>query len=301
MITWKRHADIDKAAWDKGLEACEGTTWYALSSTLDAVSPGWDALEDEATGARMPLPWRSKYGVRYLFQPFLVQHLGPFPPHPSPQDAARFLQALPGGYRYADINLCGSAMPAMPGLRTEERTNHVLQLDRTAEALRTGYSTNHRRSLGKAAKQGVQVEAADSVAVIAFLEGSEQFRRWGINAVQRGAMRQLLRATEVDGTGFGRRVRRGGTTVAGAWFVRHGGRVIFLKGMGTAEGRELRAMHALIDNVVAEHAASGLVLDFAGGNDPQLARFYSGFGAEPVLYLRALMNRLPPLVRWLKP
>jgi hypothetical protein len=60
-------------------------------------------------------------------------------------------------------------------------------------------------------------------------------------------------------------------------------------------------MHALMDNVVVEHAGSGLVLDFAGGNDPQLARFYSGFGAERELYFRALVNRLPPLIRLMKP
>lgn len=302
MITWKSHADIDKAAWDKGLEACAGSTWYALSSTLDAASPGWDALVDEQTGALMPLPWRSRYGVRYLFQPFLVQHLGPFAPRPAAHDTAHFLQAIPARYRYADIHLHAGAVPEMPGLRTEERVNHLLHLDRAVEALRAGYSTNHRRSLGKAVKLGVQVEAGvGSAEVIEFLESSEQFRRWGINAAQRGVMRQLLQATEANGTGFGRMVRHNGNPVAGAWFVRHGGRIIFLKGMGSAEGRELRAMHALIDSVVAEHAASRLVLDFAGGNDPQLARFYSGFGAEPLLYLRALMNRLPPFVRWLKP
>jgi hypothetical protein len=52
--------------------------------------------------------------------------------------------------------------------------------------------------------------------------------------------------------------------------------------------------------VVGQHAGSGIILDLAGGNDPLLARFYAGFGALPVLYLRALMNRLPPLARQLK-
>jgi hypothetical protein len=43
------------------------------------------------------------------------------------------------------------------------------------------------------------------------------------------------------------------------------------------------------------------VLDLAGSNDADLARFYGGFGAHRTVYLRAVINRLPPLVRNLKP
>ena len=149
---------------------------------------------------------------------------------------------------------------------------------------------------------GVVVErGVGSGRAIDFLEGSEQFTRWGIDAVQRATMRRVLVASEETGTGFGRMVTGDGGPVAAAWFVRSGGSIIFLKGMASANGRDLRAMHALIDDVISEHASSGMLLDFAGGNDPQLARFYSGFGAAPVLYLRALMNRLPPLIRLMKP
>ncbi|MBK6892655.1 MAG: GNAT family N-acetyltransferase [Flavobacteriales bacterium] len=302
MISYLRHADIDLAAWDRRMAACTNGSWYGLSATLEAAAPGWDALVDEATGAQMPLPWRMKYGIRYLYQPFLIQHLGPFSREPGEDDAARFLHALPKRFRYADIYMLGAAISGSADLRTEERTDHVLRLEGPVEALRAGYSLNHRRSLRKAEQLGVVVErGVGSGRAIDFLEGSEQFTRWGIDAVQRATMRRVLVASEETGTGFGRMVTGDGGPVAAAWFVRSGGSIIFLKGMASANGRDLRAMHALIDDVISEHASSGMLLDFAGGNDPQLARFYSGFGAAPVLYLRALMNRLPPLIRLMKP
>lgn len=302
MISYLRHADIDFAAWDRRMAACANASWYGLSATLNAAAPGWDALLDEATGAQMPLPWRMKYGVRYLYQPFLIQHLGPFAPVPEQDEAARFLHALPKRFRYADIYMLGANIAGVAGLRTEERTNHVLRINGPVEALRAGYSVNHRRSLRKAEQLGVMVErGVSSGRVIGFLEGSEQFVHWGIDAAQRATMQRILMTTEEAGTGFGRVVSNEGELVAAAWFVQENGRIIFLKGMGSAKGRDLRAMHALVDDVIAEHASSGAVLDFAGGNDPQLARFYSGFGADPVLYLRALMNRLPPLIRRMKP
>jgi hypothetical protein len=302
MIVHLLHAQIDPVEWDRRMGDCRNASWYGLSSTLNAAAPGWNALVDEATGSRMPLPWRRKYGIRYLYQPFLVQHLGPYAPVPSAGDATRFLRAIPAHYRYADIHLLGTEVPSIPHVRTEERTNHLLRLDAPLESLREGYSANHRRSLRKAEKLGASVQRnVGSAAVIGLIEGSEQFVHWGVDAAQRATMRRVIQATEEAGNGFGRMVVSGGEPVAGAWFVRGTDRIIFLKGIGSQRGRELRAMHALIDDVILEFAASGMVFDLAGGNDPQLARFYSGFGAEPALYLRALMNRLPPLFRRMKP
>ncbi|MBX2982763.1 MAG: GNAT family N-acetyltransferase [Flavobacteriales bacterium] len=302
MIVHLRHHDIDPVAWDQRLEACSNASWYGLSSTLEAAAPGgWDALVDETTGEQMPLFWRRKYGVSYLYQPFMIQHSGPYSLVDATAAAARFLRALPMHFRYADINLLASGITGIAHLRTEQRTNHVLQLNRSADTLRSGYSTNHRRSLRRAAGADVTVERdVSGQRVLEVIEGSEQFIRWRVDAAARATMRRLVQATEADGTGWGRMVTSNGEPVAIAWFVRSHERIIFLKGIGTARGRELRAMHLLIDDVIAEHASSGTAFDLAGGNDPQLARFYSGFGAEPVVYLRTLMNRLPPLIRLIK-
>ncbi len=278
------------------------SSWYGTTTALNAAAPGWDALVDEETGAQMPLPWRRKFGVHYLYQPFLLQHLGPFGPVAGRDLAAQFLRAVPVRFRYAEIQVAATEVPSMDYWRTETRTNHFLHLQGTLDELRAGYSENHRRSVKKAAKLGLHVVTEDSgVEVAEVVEGSEQFRRWGVGPEGSMALRKALAATAQAGTGFGRIVRSAQGPLAVGWFVRHGPRILFLKGLGTDAGRELRAMHALIDHVVGEFAGTGLVLDLAGGNDPQLARFYAGFGAGREFYLRALMNRLPPVVRLLKP
>lgn len=302
MIQWLRHHEIDPTKWDHGLAQCSNASWYGLFSTLEATAPGWDALVNTETGSRMPLTHRSKFGINYLFQPFLVQHLGPYMPAPDARQAAQFVRAIPSRYRYADINLAIRELPHFRHQHTVQRVNHVLRLDRPLDAMRSGYSVNHGRSVRKAQQLRVQVEnRVGSGEVASFLEGSAQFKAWRVDRAGRNAMRRVLAETEAAGTGFGLMARNGQNPVAAGWFVHYGDRLIFLKGLATPDGRNMRAMHALIDHVIAEHAATGVVLDFAGGNDPQLARFYSGFGAEPVVYLRALMNRLPALVRWLKP
>lgn len=302
MISYQRHHQIDQAAWDRRLAASANSAWYGSTTALNAAAPGWDALVDEETGAQMPLPWRLKFGVRYLYQPFLLQHLGPYAPGQDQDLAAQFLRAVPRRFRYADIQVAATEVPTLKHWHVDARINHLLHLNGTLEELRAGYSENHRRSVKKAAKLGLQVRAEVSGAEVAeVIAESEQFRNWGVGPEGRMALHKALAATERDGTGFGHIIRSDQGPLAVGWFVRHGPRILFLKGLGTDAGRELRAMHALIDHVVEEFAGTGLILDLAGGNDPQLARFYAGFGAQREVYLRALMNRLPPVVRLLKP
>lgn len=299
MIEHLTHDLIDKPAWDARCISSANAHWYGLSSTLDAVAPGWNALVDPATGEQMPLIWRSKWGVRYLYQPFMVQHVGPWSPE-SQCDIGRFLNAVPRSYRYADIGLDSRTAPRIPAIRFEERRNHWLPLDRPLGTLRAAYSTNHRRSLRKAERYGIVPEEAAADEVVQFLERSAQFNTWGITAGQREAMRRVLHGTADIGTGVGRAVRHDGETVAAAWFVRSCGRVVFLKGLANDQGRQVCAMHALLDGIIAETAGTERMLDLAGGHEEDLARFYSGFGGVPRLYLRALMNRLPPIIRRLK-
>ncbi|MEO8733740.1 MAG: GNAT family N-acetyltransferase [Flavobacteriales bacterium] len=302
MIRYVRHTDIDKAAWDLRLDVCANKMWYGLSSVLDAASPNWDALIDPETGAQMPILWRRKYGVRYAYQPFMLQQSGPYSPDQFRSDPLRFLHAWPKEFRYADINIGWTADRSAPqGTTLSERTDHELRLDLSIDELRAAYSENHRRSLRKAAMGEPRFDDTITTAeIIGLLEGSEQFVKWKVRGPERDSMRRMMEVADHTGMGFGRAIREGDELVAAGYFTLWGGRLIFLKGLSTPRGRELRAMHALIDHVVEQYAGSGIIFDFAGGNDPQLARFYSGFGALPILYLRALMNRLPRFVRQLK-
>ena len=55
--------------------------------------------------------------------------------------------------------------------------------------------------------------------------------------------------------------------------------------------KETAAMTFLIDSVIKEFSPSQLVLDFEGSNDPDLARFYKGFGAKEIEYNSLEINR----------
>ncbi len=51
-------------------------------------------------------------------------------------------------------------------------------------------------------------------------------------------------------------------------------------------------MFFLVDHVIGQQAGSGRILDFEGGNDSGVARFYAGFGARETTYPALRINRL---------
>ncbi len=291
MIRYVRHSDIDMAAWDARLEKCANKFWYGSSDVLSAAAPGWDALIDEENQAQLALPWRMKFGITYSYQPFLLQQLGPFAVQPSADDTARFIGALPKHFRFADVYLCPGT-PAPPTLT--EQQNITFQLDAPIDTLRKRYSENHRRTLKKTELAASGWAGSVPLSeVTGFFIGSEQFKRWGIKPDQVQSLIRVLFVAEQHGHGFGCGVRSNGELVSAAYFVRWGGRLIFLKGLANEQGRKVHAMHYLIDRVIAEHVGQNLLFDFAGTNDADLARFYMGFGGERSVYLRALVNKLP--------
>lgn len=300
MIRHLRHNEIDKAWWDAQLVRCANRLWYAQSWVLDGMNPGWEALVDEGSGAIMPLTWRRKWGIDYLFQPFGLQQLGLFAQRPSSVILYQLIAAVPLRFKYWDI-LINSSEPPSPfsSMRTEERTNQLLSLQPDIAQLRAAYSQGHRRNLRKmdVPSSFVGMEPAAFIDLFRSTTGE----RFGSSAVRGLAD---LQAVITEG------VERGqceivsfaidNSVVGAICFATWEGRTILLKSANTSAGMEAKAIFRIVDHWIERHAGSGLLLDFAGSMTPSVARFNSGFGARSTVYLRLVRNRLPAPLRWLK-
>lgn len=151
-IRYLRRAEIDTEAWDRCVRAFPEGRIYATSSWLDALATDWDGLVCGDYEAVMPLPWRARMGVRYLYGPFLTAQLGPVGILP-PEGLKAFLDAVPQHFRYWDLPLNTSALKA-EGYDLLHRINYALPLDRPYGSLRAGYRENIRRNVAKSEKSG---------------------------------------------------------------------------------------------------------------------------------------------------
>src|SRR5436190_23026543 len=194
MIGHLRHKEIDKASWDARLMRCSNRVWYMQSWVLDIASPDWEALVDEASGAIMPLTWRRKFGVDYLFQPYGLQQQGVFAPHLDDALSAAFLAAVPKRFAYWDIYLNeGMTVRAGPYDRVTENTQQTLLLDADAATLRARYAQGHRRNLRKSGDQVPPVtEDVDAQGFVGLFARTTAARFGGGSHANMGMMERLI-------------------------------------------------------------------------------------------------------------
>ncbi len=303
LIKYLQHHEIDKERWDECIRKSFNGIIYGYSWYLDVVHPGWEALVTSDYKTVMPLTGGKKLGFKYLFTPFFVQQLGVFSSSKlTAEDVLLFLKAIPQEYKYWEVNLntfnniAGNDFVYRPNL------THELDMIQDAESIRKDYSDNTKRNLKKAAQQIMRVVTNPSREEIITL--FRKNRGKDVHVLQEmhyDVLRKLLQATD----GRGRLHVRGvvndkGELIAGAFFIDANGKVVFLFSGNSQEGKEKGAMFMLIDDFIRENALKNLVLDFEGSNDPQLARFYRGFGAKECVYLQARYNGLPWFIRWYK-
>jgi len=87
---------------------------------------------------------------------------------------------------------------------------------------------------------------------------------------------------------------------AAAFFLKEQKRITYLNSVSTPEGKAARAMYAIINRFIADHAGTGIILDFEGSNVEGIARFFEGFGAQPETYQHIKYNNLPWFLKLIK-
>lgn len=294
QIRWLDRKAIDEQKWNKCIYHAANGRIYAYSYYLDAMAASqWDALVFYDYEVVMPLPWRRKWGISYLYQPFLTAQLGVFGSNISAELVHAFLKAVPKKFRRWNFPLNQQNVFSLPDFPLYERMNFVLSLNKPYEELWKGYRENIRRNIKKSREYGCVVQkdvSLDAIIELTKLQAAE------IQEKDFSAFRNLFHQLKEKGMGqiYGI-VSKTGDLLASAAFLFSHGRAYYILVGNHPNGRTLGASHALIDAFIQDHAGQDLLLDFEGSDIRNLAFFYSSFGAEEEKYAAIKMNRLP---RW---
>jgi hypothetical protein len=300
-IRYLKSDEIDRQRWDDCVASAANALIYGYSWYLDLVCDRWDGLVAGNYAAVFPLPTRSKYGIRYLYQPPYTQQLGLFSCIPmSASLVDEFIDIIINKFRFAEIFLNTSSVPALH--ETRARSNYTLDIAPRYSRLRENYSNNLIRNLKKGESLRLQIAPHADVTRITTMfsdnRGKEIDNR---NDPSYFRIRRLFHEAEHRGMAraYGT-YNRTNELIAGAIFLFDRHRIIFLFSGLSEQGREAGAMPLLIDHVIREFSGSHLTLDFEGSMDTGLARFYASFGASPDPYWFLRINTLPfPLKQWI--
>ena len=103
-IQYVKHDDIDSVKWNQCLDNSFNCRIYGYDWHLDRTAIDWDALIYGNYKFVMPLPYRKKWGIKYLFQPLFSQQLGIFP-NTTEEVAEQFYIELIKRFRYSNVQI----------------------------------------------------------------------------------------------------------------------------------------------------------------------------------------------------
>ncbi len=286
-LKWVERGQIDGEKWALCAASSPQTDsvftrlWY-----LDACCEHWSALVEDDYRAVLPLFWRKKYGIFYIYPPFFVAQIGILGRPQAP--VSEWLRAVPHKYLRAEIifNASNNVETLLSDIR--HRTC-LLSCRPDYETLRSAYHQNHRRNLRKAEAAGLHIvrDAEASEVIRLFRENRGQRKEVGYKEADYARLQRLTTVLQEHGAleiwGV---TDAEGRLCAAAFFAFAGNRYTFLFSGRDAVSDENRSMFLLVDRFLQAHAGSETLLDFNGSNNEAVAKFYLGFGAESCSFVQ---------------
>lgn len=299
-IQYLEHKNIDKQKWDRCIDRAGNGLIYAYSFYLDHLSPGWDALVAGDYETVMPLPWKKKMGVSYLYQPFLVAQTGVFGNNLSASLVEDFIEAIPSKFRLIEIPLnTDNIIDSMPH-ELSLRANYVLDLRPSYDEMYSGYRENSKRNIKRAEKLGCTIVknfAPEKVTDLALEQMRTREKVVVENAARFKELYYFLHPEQMATT-YG--IELNGKLIASCIFFFSHNRAYYILVGNHPDGKTIGASHMLIDAFIKDHAGEPMVLDFEGSDMRNLAFFYTSFGATLENYPFLRINNLPFYMKWLK-
>ncbi len=290
--------NIDRQLWDACINASPNNLIYTQSFFLDAMVKNWDALIINNYEAVLPLPWKKKWGIKYLYQPAFVQQSGLF----SAKKSISFddvFKEMQQHFKYIDMPL---NFLHGNNIYTTERINFILDLNRPYETIFTGYKNDLKKNLKIAVKQNWNYDKSLKIMEAVFMY--EKYYATRIKSLTENDFKHFKKMCDkikYKGNVFTRSITGEKNNIAAiALFLFDGKRIYNVMNTTTTAGKAKAANHFLLDNVIKEFAGNDYILDFEGSDKKGIKSFYEKFGPENQAYFHLKYNNLSPLIRWIK-
>lgn len=300
MLRLLKRKEIDISKWDELIANSTAETIYPYSWYLDTVSENWSALVMDDYRFVMPVVWKKKAGMRYIYQPFYTQQLGVFSrEYVDPHVIRQMLKILYRKFRFAGMNFNAKNLVGEEGpLSVDDKCNYVLTLDKDYKSHYKHFKANTKRNIRKSLEYPQELTKNLSVGELVKLKRendvikrSNEDYNW---------LTKVFERIKQQNAGTIYAVQSENKIIAAAFFAFSRSRAIYLLSVSSPKGKEYRGMFRIVDAFIREHAGSGRILDFEGSNIPSVARFFGGFGAKPEIYQGVSFSRLPATLTKLK-
>ncbi|MFA9390760.1 MAG: hypothetical protein ACERKD_13185 [Prolixibacteraceae bacterium] len=284
------NSKIDLLRWDDVVLRASNSRVYAESWFLDIIQPDWQGIIYGNYEYVMPVIVAKKWGTVYIYQPSYAQQHGIYPTA-TPKITLEILAFIQKSFSYFNLSLNALNVDVSQKYQVEFRKNYLLSLHPVMDEIRKGYNKHTIRYVKKAAKE---CEISTLVSIEDYINLKQKHSHKSFQSKDLDKLRLILLKAMKQNCGiiYGAYSKRN-ELIAAAFFLVEEKRITYLNSVSTTEGKSSRAMYAIVDRFIQDHAGSIYLLDFEGSNIDGIARFFMGFGAQPEIYQHIRYNALP--------
>lgn len=284
--------DLDVAKYDACIAEAVNSRIYAYSWYLDAVADNWDVLVYGDYQAVMPLPWRRKYFIHYIYTPAWIQQLGIFSVEELHQNLIQsFLQTIP--FRFLKISLLLNEDNKWCNRFISVRDNYILSLLPDYQALYSSFKKNRKQSLREAQQYNIKIRTGVSGENAIALHRSFIQQRTNLTEMDYQKLTQLFQRLIPNKQIFYYDCFQDNERIGSAVFLNDKQRYYYLMSAVNDKGKQTQAMSVILNQFLKDHSGEDAIFDFEGSMISGIASFFSSFGAEKVRYYhyqKSLLN-----------
>lgn len=297
-VKYISNAAIDRVLWDECLAKSACNLIYLQSYYLDAMADDWDAIVVNNYEAVMPLPFRKKWGIKYIYHPAFIQQLGLCSTNKN-ISLDDILPTIKKHFKYADLYLNYTNIGIQ---NAASKINYVLKLSNPYNFYVENYKNDLKKNLKRSNREFLEYRNDNSIEeTISIYKKSYGARHTSITDNDYTNFLQLCNKLETNKKAFTRSVYDEAENLfAIGLFLLHNNRIYNVMNTTTALGKTNAANHFLFDKLIEEFSNSNYFLDFEGSELPGVKSFYENFYPENEPYFYYKINNLNPILKIFK-
>jgi len=306
LIRYLTHIEIDKSKWNQCIDKATNKLIYAYSTYLDAMADQWDAIVMGDYEIVMPLTWRKKFGIKYLYQPAFVQQLGLF----SNRDidnaiVEAFLELAYCKFQFAEINLNfqQSEFNFNKKLITSKKNNFISVVSPSKAVSLFESDSYLRKRLNKASRNDLMYLTEESInSSLLLYQNLYRKKIKSLTDFDFKKFTELCKKFQIENKIIIRKVvsKHNNEVLALALLLNDKHRLYNIISCVTHTGKKLLANYFLYNEILKENLIGELIFDFEGSDLPGVADFYKKMSTQNQQYISVKWNRLPKIIRLIK-
>jgi hypothetical protein len=279
MITYLKRKDLNIEKYNACLEKSIQSRIYGFSWYLDIVADNWDALVLDDYVAVMPLPWKQKFFLKYVAQPYFCQQLGIFSKTSlSMKTQEEFIKMIPS--KFVKVALSFNAGNFF-NLKMTKKDNYILKLDKDITETINLFNKNRKRDYKKGTSSSFTFDKnVDSTEFLKFyLKHDQNYQEIkGLTDV----LQKITTSKKSEIKYFG--LRKDDVLMSCALILVGEKRVTYLAPVSNNFAKKNGGATFLLAEIFNLYVGKKYVFDFEGSMVKGVANFYKSFGAEKENY-----------------